>query len=72
MLRWDTPTLDAPADPAKWSFICSVGPEDVAGALEKQIAAEGWKTIVAAADILPPNYQSLDILEKDAASLASR
>jgi hypothetical protein len=36
--------------------------------LEAQIAAEGWKKIVAAADILPPNFQALEILEQDAAS----
>ena len=68
-LRWDTPTLDSPVLDAKWSFITSVGPQDVADALEKQIAAAGWKTIVAAADILPPNFQPLQILEKDAASM---
>jgi len=68
MLRWDTPTLDSPASNTKWDFICSVGPMDVADALEKQIAAEGWKKIVAAADILPPNFQALQLLEKDAAS----
>jgi branched-chain amino acid transport system substrate-binding protein len=67
-IRWDTPTLDSPATNAKWGFIASVGPTDVADALEKQIAAEGWKKIVAAADILPPNFQALQILEKDAAS----
>jgi|WetSurMetagenome_2_1015567.scaffolds.fasta_scaffold20902_4 branched-chain amino acid transport system substrate-binding protein len=67
-IRWDTPTLDSPATNAKWGFIASVGPEDVADALEKQIAAQGWKKIVAAADILPPNFQALQILEKDAAS----
>jgi branched-chain amino acid transport system substrate-binding protein len=67
-LRWDTPTLDSPILDAKWSFITSVGPQDVADALEKQIAAAGWKTIVAAADILPPNFQPLQILEKDAAA----
>jgi len=68
LLRWDTPTLDAPELKEKWSFICSVGPYDVADALQKQIAAEGWKKIVAAADILPPNFQSLDILEQEAAA----
>ncbi len=68
VLRWDTPTLDSPATNAKWAFIASVGPQDVADALEKQIAAQGWKKIVAAADILPPNFQPLQILEKDAAS----
>jgi branched-chain amino acid transport system substrate-binding protein len=67
-IRWDTPTLDSPATNAKWGFIASVGPTDVADALEKQIAAAGWKKIVAAADILPPNFQALQILEKDAAS----
>lgn len=67
-LRWDTLTVDSPVLNAKWSFICSVGPMDVADALEKQIAAAGWKKIVAAADILPPNFQSLQILQKDAAS----
>jgi branched-chain amino acid transport system substrate-binding protein len=67
-IRWDTPTLDSPATNAKWGFIASVGPVDVADALEKQIAAQGWKKIVAAADILPPNFQALQILEKDAAS----
>lgn len=67
-IRWDTPTLDSPATNAKWGFIASVGPMDVADALEKQIAAQGWKKIVAAADILPPNFQALQILEKDAAS----
>ena len=45
-----------------------MGPEDVADALEKQIAAAGWKNIVAAADILPPNFQALQILETDAPS----
>ena len=40
----------------------------MANALEAQIAAEGWKKIVGAADILPPNFQALDILEQDAAS----
>jgi branched-chain amino acid transport system substrate-binding protein len=68
LLRWDTPTLDSPATNTKWDFICSVGPADVANALEAQIAAEGWKKIVGAADILPPNFQALQILEKDAAS----
>lgn len=68
LIRWDTPTLDSPATSAKWQFIASVGPVDVADALEKQIAAMGWKKIVAAADILPPNFQSLQILQKDAAS----
>jgi branched-chain amino acid transport system substrate-binding protein len=68
LLRWDTPTLDSPATNTKWDFICSVGPVDVANALEAQIAAEGWKKIVGAADILPPNYQALEILEQDAAS----
>jgi branched-chain amino acid transport system substrate-binding protein len=68
LLRWDTPTLDAPELKEKWSFICSVGPYDVADALEKQIAAEGWKKIAAAADILPPNFQSLQLLQQDAAS----
>jgi branched-chain amino acid transport system substrate-binding protein len=68
LIRWDTPTLDSPATNAKWSFIASVGPVDVANALEKEIAAMGWKKIVAAADILPPNFQSLQILQKDAAS----
>jgi branched-chain amino acid transport system substrate-binding protein len=67
-IRWDTPTLDSPVTNAKWSFIASVGPVDVADALEKQIAAAGWKKIVAAADILPPNFQALQILEKDAPS----
>jgi branched-chain amino acid transport system substrate-binding protein len=67
-IRWDTPTLDSPATNAKWGFIASVGPTDVADALEKQIAAMGWKKIVAAADILPPNFQALQILEKDAAA----
>ena len=67
-LRWDTPTLDSPVLSAKWSFITSVGPQDVADALEKQIAAAGWKKIVAAADILPPNFQPLQILQTDAAS----
>jgi branched-chain amino acid transport system substrate-binding protein len=67
-IRWDTPTLDSPVTNAKWSFIASVGPMDVADALEKQIAAAGWKKIVAAADILPPNFQALQILEKDAPS----
>lgn len=68
IIRWDTPTLDSPATNAKWGFIASVGPEDVADALEKQIEAMGWKKIVAAADILPPNFQALQILEQDAAS----
>jgi branched-chain amino acid transport system substrate-binding protein len=68
LIRWDTPTLDSPATSAKWQFIASVGPVDVANALEKEIAAMGWKKIVAAADILPPNFQSLQILQKDAAS----
>jgi branched-chain amino acid transport system substrate-binding protein len=68
LIRWDTPTLDSPATSAKWQFIASVGPVDVADALEKEIAAMGWKKIVAAADILPPNFQSLQILQKDAAS----
>ncbi len=67
-IRFDTPTLDSPATNAKWGFIASVGPTDVADALEKEIAAEGWKKIVAAADILPPNFQALQILEKDAPS----
>jgi branched-chain amino acid transport system substrate-binding protein len=67
-IRWDTPTLDSPATNAKWGFIASGGPVDGADALEKQIAAQGWKKIVAAADILPPNFQALQILEKDAAS----
>ena len=67
-IRWDTPTLDSPATNAKWGFIASVGPEDVADALEKQIAAAGWKKIVGAADILPPNFQALQILEKNAPS----
>jgi branched-chain amino acid transport system substrate-binding protein len=67
-VRWDTPTLDSPATNDKWSFIASVGPVDVANALEKVIADMGWKKIVAAADILPPNFQSLQILEQDAAS----
>ena len=65
LLRWDTPTLDAPALKEKWSFICSVGPMDVADALVKQVQAEGWKKIVAAADILPPNFQSLEILKTE-------
>ena len=52
LLRWDTPTLDAPAVDAYWSFICSVGPEDVADALTKQIEAAGWTNILAAADVL--------------------
>jgi branched-chain amino acid transport system substrate-binding protein len=65
LLRWDTPTLDAPAVDAYWSFICSVGPEDVADALSKQIQAAGWTNILAAADVLPPNYQALDILKEN-------
>lgn len=68
IIRWDTPTLDSPATNAKWGFIASVGPMDVANALEKQIADMGWKKIVAAADILPPNFQALQILQQDAAS----
>jgi branched-chain amino acid transport system substrate-binding protein len=64
LLRWDTPTLDAPAIDAHWSFICSVGPVDVADALTKQTQAAGWKNILAAADVLPPNYQALDILKE--------
>lgn len=65
MLRWDTPTLDAPAVDAYWSFICSVGPEDVADALSRQIEAAGWKKILGAADVLAPNYQALDILKEN-------
>ncbi len=64
LLRWDTVTLDAPAIDEHWSFICSVGPEDVADALTKQIQAAGWKNIMAAADVLPPNYQTLDLLKE--------
>jgi branched-chain amino acid transport system substrate-binding protein len=64
LLRWDTPTLDAPAVDAYWSFICSVGPMDVADALTKQVEAAGWKNILAAADVLPPNFQALDILKE--------
>jgi branched-chain amino acid transport system substrate-binding protein len=68
-IRWDTPTLENPATSAgKWGFIASVGPADVADALEKEIAAQGWKKIVGAADILPPNYEALQILQKDAPS----
>ncbi|MBN1628782.1 MAG: ABC transporter substrate-binding protein [Thermoleophilia bacterium] len=62
LLRWDTPTLDAPAVDEHWSFICSVGPEDVADALTKQIEAEGWTNILAAADALPPNFQAIELL----------
>jgi len=68
-IRWDTPTIENPATSAgKWGFIASVGPADVADALEKEIAAQGWKKIVGAADILPPNYEALQILQKDAPS----
>jgi branched-chain amino acid transport system substrate-binding protein len=63
MLRWDTPTIEYPNAMGKWDFICSVGPDDVADALMTQIKAEGWKNILAAADILPPNYQSLELLK---------
>jgi len=63
MLRWDTPTLEYPNAMGDWDFICSVGPYDVADALMVQIKEEGWKNILGAADILPPNYQSLELLK---------
>jgi branched-chain amino acid transport system substrate-binding protein len=63
MLRWDTPTIEYPNAMGDWDFICSVGPQDVADALLVQIKAEGWKNILGAADILPPNFQSLELLK---------
>lgn len=63
MLRWDTPTLEYPNAMGDWDFVCSVGPPDVADALMGQIKAEGWKNILGAADILPPNFQSLELLK---------
>ena len=67
-IRWDTPTLDSPATSAQVVVHRQRGSGGRSRRSRKADRGMGWKKIVAAADILPPNFQALQILQKDAAS----
>ena len=56
----------------KWSFLCSTGPDGVADALLKAAEVQGYKSIVAIADVIPIHQESLVIMEQYYQTRASR
>jgi branched-chain amino acid transport system substrate-binding protein len=61
------PTLDDLKNTSyKWSFLAAAGPDGVADALIQAAAKQGYKKIVAIADVLPIHQQSLEIMKTTA------
>ena len=59
------PTLaDLAATDYKWSFLCAAGPDAVADALLVAAKDQGYKNVVAIADVIPIHQEALVLLEK--------
>jgi branched-chain amino acid transport system substrate-binding protein len=62
------PTLaDLTGTNYKWSFLCSAGPDAVADALLVVARDQGYKNVVAIADVIPIHQESLVLMKKYAA-----